>query len=89
MAAQLLDHEVRYGLADSPGRGEGEVWIKKTEDFPFNVAWKSLFVAIIDSREGYTVKKRFAIFPSLAEVSLAKISLAGNNLIIPGQAELG
>jgi hypothetical protein len=35
----------------------------------------------------YTVKKRLAIFPS--GVSLSKLSLAGNNLIIPTQGEFG
>jgi hypothetical protein len=29
------------------------------------------------------------IFPSPAEMSLTKLSLAGNNLIIPGQGEFG
>ncbi len=32
-------------------------------------------------------KKRFAIFPSPAGMSLTKLSLAGNNLIIPAQRE--
>ena len=31
-------------------------------------------------------KKGIAIFPSLAGMSLTKLSLAGNNLIIPGEA---
>jgi hypothetical protein len=35
----------------------------------------------------YTVIKRLAIFPSPALMSLTKLSLAGNNLIIPGQGE--
>jgi hypothetical protein len=39
--------------------------------------------------KGYTVKKKLAIFPSPAGMSLTKISLAGNNLIIPGQEEFG
>ncbi len=34
-------------------------------------------------------KKRLAIFSSPAGMSLTKISLAGNNLIIPGQEEFG
>jgi hypothetical protein len=34
-------------------------------------------------------KKRLSIFPSQAGMSLTKFSLAGNNLIIPGQGELG
>jgi hypothetical protein len=34
-------------------------------------------------------KKKFATFPSLAGMSLIKPSLAGNNLIIPGQGEFG
>jgi hypothetical protein len=35
----------------------------------------------------YTVKKVQAVFPSPAGLSLTKLSLAGNNLIIPGQGE--
>jgi hypothetical protein len=34
-------------------------------------------------------KKRLAIFPSPAGMSLIKLSLAENNLFIPGQAEFG
>ncbi len=34
-------------------------------------------------------KKRLAIFPSSAGMSLSKLSLAGNNLIIPLQGEFG
>jgi hypothetical protein len=34
-------------------------------------------------------KKRLAIFPSPAVMSLTKLSQAGNNLIIPSQGELG
>ncbi len=34
-------------------------------------------------------KKRLMIFPSPAGMSLTKLSLDGNNLIIPGQAEFG
>jgi hypothetical protein len=34
-------------------------------------------------------KKRFAIFPSPAGMSLTKLSLAGNNLNIPVQGEFG
>ncbi len=33
-------------------------------------------------------KKRSAVFPSQVGMSLTKLSLAGNNLIIPGQEEL-
>ncbi len=36
----------------------------------------------------YTVKK-FAIFPSPAGKSLAKLSLTGNNFISPGQGVFG
>ncbi len=36
-------------------------------------------------KSGYTVKIVF--FPSPAGMSLTKLSLAGNNLIIPGQGE--
>jgi hypothetical protein len=34
-------------------------------------------------------KKRFAILPSPAGMSLTKLSLNGNNLIIPAQGEFG
>jgi hypothetical protein len=34
-------------------------------------------------------KERLGVFPSLAGMSLTKLSLAGNNLIIPGQGEFG
>ncbi len=34
-------------------------------------------------------KKRLAVFPSPAGMSLTKLSLAGNNLIIPTQGEFG
>ena len=34
-----------------------------------------------------TVKKRLAVILSPARMSLTKLSLAGNNLIIPGQGE--
>jgi hypothetical protein len=34
-------------------------------------------------------KKRLSFFPSPAGMSLIKLSMAGNNLIIPGQGEFG
>jgi hypothetical protein len=37
----------------------------------------------------YTVKKRLTIFPSPAGISLTKLSLVGNNQIIPVQREFG
>jgi hypothetical protein len=39
----------------------------------------------------YTVhcKKRLEVFPFPDRMSLAKLSLAGKNLIIPGQGEFG
>jgi hypothetical protein len=37
----------------------------------------------------YTVKKMLAIFPSPTGMSSTKLSLAGNNQIIPGQGEFG
>jgi hypothetical protein len=37
----------------------------------------------------YAVKKRLAVFPSPAGMSLTKLSLAENNLIIPLQGEFG
>jgi hypothetical protein len=36
----------------------------------------------------YTVKK-LSFFPSPAGMSLTNLSLAGNNLIIPGQGDMG
>jgi hypothetical protein len=35
----------------------------------------------------YTVKKRLAVFPSPAGMSLTKLSLGGNNLIFLAQGE--
>ncbi len=35
----------------------------------------------------HTVKKRLPVFPSPAGMPLTKLSLAGNNLIIPGQRD--
>jgi hypothetical protein len=40
-----------------------------------------------DYHTSHTVKKRFAVFPSPARMSLTKLSLAGKNLIITGQGE--
>ena len=37
---------------------------------------------------GYTVKKRLAVFLSQGGMSLAKLSMTGNNLIIPGQGKV-
>jgi len=34
-------------------------------------------------------KKRLTVFPSPAGISLTKLPLARNNLIIPGQGEFG
>jgi hypothetical protein len=42
-----------------------------------------------DQREDLHCKKRLAIFPSPARMSLPKLYLAGKNLIIPGQGEFG
>jgi len=44
---------------------------------------------LIESFTSSTVKKGFAGFHSPAWMSLAKPSLAGNNLIIPDQGEFG
>ncbi len=38
---------------------------------------------------GIHCKKRLAVFPSPAGMLLTKLSLAGNNLVIPGQKEFG
>jgi hypothetical protein len=42
-----------------------------------------------ESENMYTVKKRLAVFLFPAGMSLTKLSLAGNNLIIPGEGEFG
>jgi hypothetical protein len=42
-----------------------------------------VFEISIKSRIFIHCEKRFAIFPSTAEMSLTKLSLGGNNLIIP------
>jgi hypothetical protein len=34
-------------------------------------------------------KKRLSVFPSPARMSITNLSLAGNNLTIPGQGEFG
>jgi hypothetical protein len=39
--------------------------------------------------KAYTVKNRLATFPSLAGMSLTKLSLGGNNLIISAEGEFG
>ncbi len=36
-----------------------------------------------------TCKKRLACYPSQGGMKFTKLSLAGNNLIIPGQGEFG
>jgi hypothetical protein len=36
-----------------------------------------------------TLIKRLAVFPSSAGMSLNKLSLGGNNFMIPGQREFG
>jgi hypothetical protein len=41
------------------------------------------------SPAAYTVKKRLAVFPSPAGMSLTKLSLGENTIIIPGQGEFG
>ncbi len=39
--------------------------------------------------KGPALKKKIIFFPSPAGMSLTELSLAGNNLIIPGQGEFG
>ncbi len=46
-------------------------------------------VAELVSKPPCTVKKRLAIFPFPAGMSLTKLSLEVNNLNIPGQGEFG
>ncbi len=49
----------------------------------------SAIQGVVHVRKRYTVKKRLAVFPSPAEMSLTKLSLVWNNLIITGQGEFG
>jgi hypothetical protein len=42
---------------------------------------------VVTSILSYTVKKKFATFPSPAWMSLTKHSLGGNNLILPAQGK--
>ena len=71
----------------------------KIRTFPHNTLFKNLFAKVIlfisaaDIRYRVgamsTLKKKLLIFPSPAGMSLAKLSLAGKNEIIPGQGEFG
>jgi hypothetical protein len=48
-----------------------------------------LMICIKSETTLYTVKKRFVIFPSPAGMSLAKLSLDRNNIILPVHGEFG
>ncbi len=48
------------------------------------VYWENTYVGA-----DYIVKKRLTFFPSPAGMSLTKLSLAGTNLIFPGQGKFG
>ncbi len=50
--------------------------------------FNQIILSLLDFLWPYTVKKRLPIFPSLAVMSLTKLSLAGNNLIFTGQGEI-
>jgi hypothetical protein len=51
---------------------------------------EGLFSLLLKKTDSWcTVKKSLAIFPFPAGLSLTKLSLAGNNLSIPGQGEFG
>ncbi len=70
---------------------------QKSRDTIFNLSHVCYFVldcttytwtVLTSYRESlYTVKKRFAIFPSPAGMSLIKLTLDGTNLILPAQEE--
>ncbi len=49
------------------------------------VIFKCLYILC---EAGHTLKKRLAVLPSPAGMSLTKLSLGGNNWIIPGQEEV-
>jgi hypothetical protein len=68
--------------------------ISLAQNSPENLAKSNLLTLLVNNfrtQHKYLVhcKKRLAIFPSPAGMSLTKLSLAGNNLIIPGQGEFG
>jgi hypothetical protein len=60
------------------GIGEAAMGGAGGGDIIFHTQWKEIHR-----------KKRLAIFPSPAGMSLTKLSLVGNNLIIPAQREFG
>ncbi len=69
------------GVVDSPTHRYGESI--------FDYEYLHEFEAKIETARKLHYKKRFAIFPSPAGMSLTKLSLDGNNLIIPAQRGFG
>ncbi len=72
----------------------GKYYFKDVKDFwlaeTFSLECFLFFV--LQGRRSFRIlhcKKRLAVFPSPAGMSLTKLSLGGNNLIIPGQWEFG
>jgi hypothetical protein len=68
----------------------GKYYFKDVKDFwlaeTFSLECFLFFV--LQGRRSFRIlhcKKRLAVFPSPAGMSLTKLSLGGNNLIIPGQ----
>ncbi len=63
---------------------------KATKDGEKDVKAVRLFLERRESNSGdIAVKKRLAVFPSPAGMSLTKLSLAGNNLMISDPREFG
>ncbi len=82
---EVLPHLLHQAVRpEGPGGGLGEV-SRQTEHVRFvNSSFSSFYLTVLLVH----CEKRFPIFPTLARMSLTKFSLAGNNLIIPGQREL-
>jgi hypothetical protein len=74
---------VHLAAAKSSGKG--------ISYFHFLSLYRSSFptISVLCKYIALHYKNRLAIFPSPAGISLNKLSLSGNNLIIPGQGEFG
>jgi hypothetical protein len=55
----------------------------------WDLSWKDPYSEIIMLFLLHCIKKRLTTFPSPAGMSLAKLSLAGKNLIIPAKGKFG
>ncbi len=67
------------------GGAEGGEGLTNAEDWPFRHETERGHRGRMRSNKRLHCKKRFAVLPSPDGMSLTKLSLAGNNFIIPGQ----